>query len=327
MALAKRTFGPRLDIDHLIEPNSPASDPSIGGSRLTQAKRLPGLLSKHLKGLRLPCVTGKRLRKLRKRFQWRLQRGDICCDVTKDKDNDKSEDEIGNVRVEIQNRPLGGSSDDVNDYVIGEEECSEVRSNLDKVSCNDPCGTTEALTLRYFNILNYEYVRKQNALKMSEHQKWYVNRPSIPDTLENGWIFSRDTSQYSYNLNGALNIKSSLSTTPPWNYLYQFGLQTGKKFTGDVPVSTAHILIGFVKDKSVVFLPTEDNQILLIDAHSHTHMNGGALILRSQQRAVDIDDMLMDYFHDCVRPKPTTTLGQAFILCCPPHYSVCEIPG
>lgn len=254
---------------------------------------------------------------------------------------------------------------------------------------------------------------------MSEHQKWYFNRPSIPDTLENGWIFSRDTSQYSYNLNGALKIKSSIINHALLGItFYQFGLQTGEKFTGDVPVSTAHIpnwlrgmlsmgnklqgkflgrhtapsstdealdilkftcdlknfswshvtevikskntptfenhvslvnsghgdgairnyllklapskhesLLFCQKDKSVVFLPTEDNHILLIDAHSHTHMNGGALILRSQQRAVDIDDMLMDYFHDCVRPKPTTILGQAFILCCPPHYSVCEIPG
>lgn len=106
-------------------------------------------------------MTGKRLRKLRKRFQWRLQRGDICCDVTKDKDNDKSEDEIVNVRVEIQNRPLGGSSDDVNDYVIGEEECSEVRSNLDKVSCNDPCGTTE---VSYSTGVNNIYQKKINGL-------------------------------------------------------------------------------------------------------------------------------------------------------------------
>ncbi|KAJ8021383.1 hypothetical protein HOLleu_38561 [Holothuria leucospilota] len=83
----------------------------------------------------------------------------------------------------------------------------------------------------------------------------------------------------------------------------------------------------FCSDETgIVFLPTKDNRILLIDAHSHTHMNGGALILESQKRAANIDTMLDDYFTYCVRPKLVERQGDSYVISCSPRYTPCEVP-
>ena len=255
------------------------------------------------------------------------------------------------------------------------------------------------------------------SLQIPEHLKWYTDQPSHPRTLENGWIFSRETSQYSYNLNGARNIRSCVLNHALLGItFYQFQLESGEKFHNDIPVCKPHIvnwlrgmlsmgnklqwtklgrhkppsfpveafqilkntydlnkmswsylgsrerndpltssksvsnvgttpssdklryclveldpaqsqsLLFCFDETAIVFLPTKDNHILLIDAHSHTHMNGGALILQCEKRAADIEAMLEDYYTYCVRPKPTGKHGDVYVISCSPRYAPCEVP-